>query len=190
MTAPDGTAAARVRVWDGAVRLLHWTLVVSVALSWITTLGWDAVPGPWHQPAGWVALAAVALRLPWGFVGSRYARFAQFVRSPGRTWVYLRQVLARREPRHIGHNPLGGWMVLALMAQVLLLALTGWLYTTDRYFGDETVEAVHLTLAWTLLALVAVHVGGVVYTSVRHRENLVAAMLSGRKRAPMPGDIG
>lgn len=187
---PGATAAgAKVRVWDLAVRLLHWMLVASVALSWITTFGWASVPGPWHQPAGYVALAVVALRVPWGFVGSRYARFAQFVRSPRRTWSYLRNVVARAEPRYVGHNPLGAWMVLALVGHVLALALTGWLYTTDWLWGDATVEAVHLMLAWTLLALVAVHVAGVVYTGVRHRENLVAAMVGGRKRGPAPGDV-
>lgn len=189
MTVPGGAAAAvPVPVWDRAVRLLHWTLVVSVALSWVTTLGWEAVPGPWHQPAGYAALAVVALRLAWGFVGSRYARFAQFVRSPRRTLAYLRQVLAGAEPRHVGHNPLGAWMVLALIAHVLLLAATGWLYTTDAFFGDETVEAVHHVLAWTLLGCIALHVSGVVYTSLRHRENLVLAMISGRKRAPAGRD--
>jgi cytochrome b len=95
----------------------------------------------------------------------------------------------RREPRYLGHNPLGAWMVLALMGCVIGLALTGWLYTTDRFFGDETVDAVHQVLAWTLLALIAAHLLGVIFTSLRHRENLVRAMFDGRKPAPRETDI-
>jgi cytochrome b len=83
------------------------------------------------------------------------------VRGPRATLAYARRVLAGREPRHLGHNPLGGWMVLALFACILGLALTGWLYTTDRFWGDETVERVHVALAWTMLALGRLHVGGV-----------------------------
>ena len=83
-----------VRVWDRAVRLLHWTLVISVALA---TLGLYTLFGL-HQPAGYVALAAVLLRVMWGCFGSRYARFQQFVRAPAATWQYLRQLMAQREP--------------------------------------------------------------------------------------------
>ena len=111
------------------------------------------------------------------------------MRSPRVTAAYVRAVLAHREPRYLGHNPLGAWMALALMACVIGLALTGWLYTTDRYFGNETVEAVHLWLAWTLLALAVMHIGGVIFTSIRHRENLVAAMFSGEKSAPRESDV-
>lgn len=174
-----------LRVWDRAVRALHWVLVGAVALS---ALGLVALFGV-HQPAGYVALAAVVLRIVWGVRGSHYARFAQFVRGPRAAWRYARAVAARREPRHLGHNPLGAWMVLALMACVAGLALTGWLYTTDAYWGDETVEAVHLALAWGLLGLVVVHVAGVIFTSLRHRENLVASMVHGHKRAPEGDDI-
>jgi cytochrome b len=132
-----------VRVWDPLVRLLHWGLVIALTLCWLGTF---AIPGV-HQPAGYVALAIVLLRLLWGGIGSRYARFAQFVRGPRATWSYLRAMLQRREPRHLGHNPLGACMVLALLANVAGLALTGWLYTTDRFWGDATVERVHLALA-------------------------------------------
>jgi cytochrome b len=178
----------RVKVWDGAVRLLHWTLVLSVAVAtlslwWLVGL---------HQPAGYVALAAVGLRLLWGCCfapRAGYARFAQFLRSPRATLAYLRQLRQGREARYIGHNPLGGWMVLALMACVAGLALSGWLYTSDWLWGNERVEQVHLALAWLLGVLVSLHVAGVLFTSLRHRENLVRAMFSGSKRAPGEGDI-
>ncbi len=180
----DDTEPA-VRVWDSAVRVLHWTLAVSVALSAIGLIALFGV----HQPAGYVALAAVLLRTAWGAFGSRYARFGQFVRGPRASLRYARAVALGREPRFIGHNPLGGWMVVVLMLCVIGLALTGWLYTTDAFFGDETVERVHRALAWTLLGLVVAHVAGVIFTSLRQRENLLAAMFSGRKRAPARDDI-
>lgn len=147
-------SAHTVAVWDRLVRLLHWSLLLSLIVSWLGTF---ALPGV-HQPAGYLALALVGVRLLWGFSGSRYARFSQFVRGPRATWAYARAVLRRREPRHIGHNPLGAWMILALLGCVCALALTGWLYTIDRFWGDERVEALHVALAWALLALALLHV--------------------------------
>jgi len=173
-------AAARptLRVWDPLLRLLHWGLVAALLVSWLGTV----VLAGAHQPAGYLALGIVALRLLWGWAGSHYARFAQFVRAPATTWHYLIDVLHRREARYIGHNPLGAYMVLALLGCVLGLAFTGWLYTSDAYWGDAAVEAAHVGLAWALLALACVHVGGAIYTGRRHRESLVRAMVSGRKR--------
>ena len=173
-------AAGRVRVWGRLVRVLHWSLVGSVAiaaLSLIDALGLSR----WHEPAGYVALTIAAIRVVWGFTRSGHARFASFVRSPRATLNYLRLVIKRSEPRTLGHNPLGGWMILALLVCVMALAFTGWLYTTDMFWGSEAVEDVHRVLAWTLLGLVAAHIGGVIFTSVRHRENLVKAMFDGEK---------
>ena len=182
-----------MKVWDRGVRLGHWTLAASVAIAWLSTIAAltaVGIAGAWHQPAGYVALAVVLLRVLWGIVApNRYARFAQFVRAPHATWAYARDVLAHREPRYLGHNPLGAWMIVALMGCVVGLALTGWLYTTDRFWADETVDAIHQVLAWTLLGLVALHVAGVVLTSIRQRENLVRAMCSGEKAAPRDADI-
>lgn len=172
--------ATTVRVWDPLVRVLHWSLVAAVTVSW---LGSFAIPGA-HLPAGYLALAIVGLRVLWGGLGSEYARFGQFVRGPRATWAYLAALRQGREPRYIGHNPLGAWMIVALLASVAGLALTGWLYTTDRFWGDATVELVHRALAWWLLLLVILHVGGVLFTGRRQREPLVRAMLSGRKRRP------
>lgn len=168
---------ARQRVWDPLVRALHWGLVVSVTLSWLGTF---ALAG-WHRPAGYAALAIVLMRLLWGGIGSRYARFRQFVAGPRATGAYLLAVLQRREARHIGHNPLGACMVLALLACVGALGLTGWLYTTDMFWGDAGVELAHLALAWGLLALIVLHIAGVLFTSHRQRENLIAAMVTGDK---------
>ena len=182
---PNVRPSLSVPVWDRAVRALHWALVAAVALAALSTV---AIFGA-HRPAGYAALAIVALRALWGGCGGRYARFAQCVRGPVSTGRYLRRVLRRCEPRHLGHNPLGAWMAIALMLCVAALGLTGGLYTTDAFWGDAGVEALHRGLAWTLLALVLLHLGGVIYTSLRHRENLVTSMFSGTKRAPRGDDI-
>jgi cytochrome b len=175
-----------VETWDRVVRVLHWSLAASVAGGWITTWWFGGL----HQRVGWLALALVLLRLAWGGLGGPHARFSSFVRSPRATWAYLRLLLRRREPRYIGHNPLGGWMVIALLACVIGLAVTGWLYTTDWFWGDELVERIHTTLAWSVVVLVVLHVAGVLFTGRRHRENLVRAMIDGRKRRPGVDDIG
>jgi cytochrome b len=164
-------------VWDAAVRILHWTLVLSVATAWLTRHS----PGGWHEWIGYAALAVVAARVAWGFIGSRHARFADFVRSGPATVHYARAVVAGREARFVGHNPLGGWMVLVLLTMVVLVGFTGWLYTTDRFWGVDWVEETHETLSNILFLFVAFHIAGVIYTSIRHRENLVASMLHGRK---------
>ncbi|MEO7336247.1 MAG: cytochrome b/b6 domain-containing protein [Caldimonas sp.] len=174
-----------IAVWDRAVRVLHWALVASVALAWVTT-EWAV---GWHRPLGYIALAIVGVRLAWGFFGSPYARFRQFMRGPVATWRHARLVLGGREPRYIGHNPLGAWMVTALMACVGALALTGWLYRTDRFWGDETIEAIHVGVAWTFVLLIVIHIVGVVHASRRHRENLVVSMIDGRKRGPRNDDV-
>ncbi len=167
-----------IPVWDVPVRVLHWSLVLTVATAWLTRHS----PGRWHEWLGYATLAIVALRTIWGFAGSGHARLADFVRPAPVTAAYARDVFAGREARFIGHNPLGGWMVLALISMVVLVGLTGWLYTTDRYWGVEWVEELHEMLSNILFLFVALHILGVVFTSIRHRENLPAAMLHGRKR--------
>jgi cytochrome b len=174
-----------MKVWDLLVRLLHWTLVGTIAAAWFTAERWNDA----HACLGYVALGAVALRLIWGRIGSRYARFSQFVRGPQTMLSYLKHVIRRDEPRHIGHNPLGGWMILALLTCILSVGFTGWLSTTDEFWGYEWLQNLHANLAWLLLGLVAVHLGGVVFTSLRHRENLVLSMLTGRKRTPNEHDV-
>jgi cytochrome b len=179
------TLRERVRVWDLAVRWLHAGLIVGIAAAWTTT-EWMT---RWHQAIGYGVMAIVALRLVWGVVGSRHARFSQFVRSPRQTLAYAFAVLQRSDRRYIGHNPLGGWMVVALLGCIGATAFTGWLFTTDQFWGDERVENLHHRLAWCVLGLIALHVLGVLYTSLHHRENLAAAMVDGRKPAPQEHDI-
>lgn len=169
---------AQVKVWDPLVRIGHWALAVCVGLAWATRHG----GGRWHEAFGYGAIAIVAVRVLWGFSGSPNARFAQFVRPPRQTLDYARQLLVAGESRHLGHNPLGAWMIVALLLVVFLTSLTGWLYTTDRYWGVKWVADLHEALSTTLLCLIALHLAGVALASWRHRENLVAAMLHGRKR--------
>lgn len=177
--------AATVKIWDPLVRVFHWGLVASFAMAWISAEEWDDL----HYWAGYMAGALIAFRLVWGLIGPRYARFTQFVKSPAAVAGYLGDMIKGRERRHLGHNPAGGLMILALIFTMAALSFTGWLSTTDAYWGVEWVEEVHETLANVLLALVGLHVLGVIAASLRHRENLVRAMLTGRKKAPAAADI-
>jgi len=178
-----------VKVWDRFVRVAHWTLAACVVTAWLT--------GQWrlesterlHEWSGYAVLAVIALRVAWGWIGPRYARFSQFVAGPSRTLGYANAVLRRLEPRYIGHNPLGGWMIVALLGTAVLASLSGWLSITDRFWGVAWVQDAHHLLGDGLIVLAAVHVTGVVYTSIRQGENLVAAMFRGVKRPPEPGDV-
>lgn len=173
------------KVWDPLVRLFHWSLVASFAVAWLTADEWDAL----HEWAGYAAAALIGFRLLWGLAGPRYARFAQFIRSPRLTVNYIRASIRGQEPRYLGHNPLGAIMIVGLILAMAGTALTGWMYTLDAFWGVEWVEEMHELLANMLLIMVVVHVSGVVLSSLRHRENLVRAMINGRKRAPAASDI-
>jgi cytochrome b len=174
-----------VRVWDLFVRIFHWCLVLSFGLAWLTAKASAFV----HQTAGYVAGTLILLRVLWGVAGPGYARFSQFVRDPVAVVHYLISMLRGREPRYVGHNPAGGAMVVTLLALICLTALTGWMMTTDTYFGVEWVEGSHDILADVILVLVFLHVGGVGLASLRHRENLVKAMITGQKRQAAADDI-
>jgi cytochrome b len=180
-TDPEGTGdgdPAMVAVWDPFVRVFHWCLVTSFAVAWLSSAQWDAV----HEWFGYAAALLVAFRLFWGLVGTRHARFSDFVYSPSVVVSYLKEILAKREPRYLGHNPAGGAMILALLAAMAATALTGWLETTDAYFGVAWVQDTHSYLAHAILVLAAFHVGGVALASLRHKENLVRAMITGLKK--------
>jgi cytochrome b len=178
LSGASSSAQSTVRVWDPLVRIGHWSLVACIAAAWFTREGY----GVWHERIGYAALAVVCIRIAWGFAGPHYARFSQFVRAPAATLNYARGVMTASEPRCLGHNPLGSWMIVFLLALITLVCLSGWLYTTDRYWGVQWVGELHETLTYVLLASVALHVSGVALASFRHRENLVAAMVHGRKR--------
>lgn len=167
-----------VPVWDRFVRVFHWSLVGLIAAAWLTE---DAKRV--HIWIGYTVLALVAARLVWGVVGSRHARFADFVAGPARVLGYLRDLVRGQERRYLGHNPAGGAMIVALLATILVTCISGWLMGTDRFWGSELMEGIHETAATLILVLVAAHVAGVVWESLHHGENLVRAMITGRKRA-------
>lgn len=166
-----------VGVWDPAQRVLHWGLVISVALAWWA--GEDRLK--LHLWVGYTALAIVAIRTAWGVFGSLHARFASFVHGPRAVLGYVNQIARGREERYLGHNPLGGWMVVSLLGCLAVVCASGFLYTTDAFWGVAWVEETHRASAWTLVGLIVAHVAGVIFTSLRHRENLVTAMFTGRK---------
>lgn len=174
-----------VKVWDPFVRLFHWGLAASFVIAWITADEWDSL----HHWAGYAAASLIALRLVWGLIGTHYARFSQFIKGPSDTVHYLSDIAKGRESRYVGHNPAGAAMIVMLLLAMSGCAFTGWLYTTDAFWGSDWVEETHELLANGLLALVLLHVGGVLLASVRHHENLIRSMITGHKRRPYPNDI-
>jgi cytochrome b len=176
---------ATAKIWDPIVRIFHWSLVTSFAVAWLTADDLRSL----HMWAGYAAIALVSFRFIYGFMGTHYARFSQFVRNPATTVTYAKDVLHHREARYLGHNPLGAIMILALLVGIVAVAVTGWMMTTDAYWGVEWVEEAHELLANFLLVLVGLHVAGVLFSSLRHRENLARAMITGRKRTAGPRDV-
>jgi len=205
----DGGLQGWVRVWDPFVRIAHGVLALGFAIAWLT----EGKPAWLHEWAGYAVGATVALRVAWGFVGPREARFATFVGRPSAALTYLRRLIAFRAPRFLGHSPAGGIMVVALLASLAVTTATGVAYrgaSRDRgplapLLGAEAarlqaeaaargqapasrparwLKQVHEGAADITLLLVIAHVGGVALASLAHRENLPRAMLTGRKRAP------
>lgn len=168
----------KILVWDWPVRIGHWLLVGAFALAWITgeSEEWRLV----HVFAGGTVVGVILFRLLWGFVGTRHARFTSFVRGPGAVLDYVFGLLRGDESKTAGHNAAGGWAIVALLALGLLTGASGWL--TYQEIGGEFFEEVHEALASGMLVVAAVHVAGVVVSSLAHRENLVRAMLNGFKR--------
>jgi cytochrome b len=177
---PGGMAGSRtVRVWDPLVRVFHWSLAASFLGAYL--IGEDG--GQLHRALGYTVLGLIAFRLLWGVIGTRHARFASFIPSPRTLRNYVGDVATHREKRYLGHNPAGAAMIVALLLAVTATGVTGWMMTTDAFWGAEEIEDVHEVFANGTLLLVALHVGGVIFSSLRHRENLVRAMITGRKRA-------
>jgi cytochrome b len=171
------TPAAQ-RVWDPFVRLFHWSLVACVLLNQWALEGGETP----HRWAGYTATALVLARVVWGFVGSRHARFADFFPTPARLRSHLQALRRGQHPVHAGHNPLGALMMLALMALVLALGVTGWLQGTDVFWGDEGLQDLHEALATGLLWAAGLHAAAAIVMGRLERVNLVRAMVTGVKR--------
>jgi cytochrome b len=184
----------RYKVWDLPVRLFHWALVALVIAQWASA-EWHWIDMEWHFRLGYATLALLLFRILWGVFGSANARFAAFVRSPAAVVAYVRTALQPKRAPQVGHNPLGGWSVLAMLGVLLFQAVTG-LFAYDDV--DEAGPlAKHLPLAWAkrfthwheggknvVIALVVLHVIGVLYHHVRMRDDLIGPMIRGTKALP------
>ncbi|MES9815898.1 MAG: cytochrome b/b6 domain-containing protein [Candidatus Thiodiazotropha sp.] len=180
-----------IKVWDPLVRVFHWSLVGAFAVAWLTEDEWMGL----HANAGYLIAALLLFRLVWGVLGPRHARFIDFVKSPSTVVAYLRDLVQLRAERTLGHNPAGGAMIVALLTSLLITALTGLLaygatgagpladmFFSNAAYGSEFLEEVHEFFANFTLFLIVVHLIGVGFGSMFHRENLVRAMITGSKR--------
>jgi cytochrome b len=183
-------ASARLRpqlvvVWDPIVRLFHWLVVVGFMANMFVAEEGKLV----HRWIGYGTLALIVIRLLWGFVGTRYARFSNFFPTPSALWRYVKALLAGREPRYIGHNPAAAIMIMVLLLLLVVCGVTGWMQGLDAFWGNEWVQDVHKASAYVILGLGGVHVMAAVVESLRHHENLIWSMITGRKRVPAGSDI-
>jgi len=180
-----------IPVWDLPTRLFHWMLFPVLVGSWVTHelgLEWTEM----HMWFGYTALTLVLFRIVWGFVGPAHARFSSFLAGPGRTGAYARAWREGSPPKYTGHNPLGGWAIVAMLVSILVQAVTGmfngdeimysgpWHWTVSSDVA-EAVEEIHEINFGILLALIALHLTAVASYWVRWRTNLVTPMLTGRK---------
>ena len=205
------TSEERIKVWDIAVRIFHWSLVVLYVVSYLTGEDESAL----HNYAGYGVLGLIVFRMVWGVVGTRHARFTDFIYGPGKTLAYAKALLSRQPAHYLGHNPLGGWMVVALLVTLFITCWSGMEYIgskgegplaadtgmvisvalanddededEEHEEGDEFWEEVHEVFANLTLLLVILHIAGVLAASLVHRENLAKSMVNGYKR---PGPDG
>ena len=190
---------AEIRGWDPLIRIFHWTLVLAFAIAYMTEDEFLDL----HVFAGYVIAGLVTFRLLWGLLGSRHARFSDFVRSPSTVWAYIKSLPGGHPKRYLGHNPAGGLMVMALLLSLILTVVTGLAYYGAGEFSGplaamlggaspfwaDALEETHELLANLTVVLVVLHVAGVMLASLQHRENLVRAMLTVRKRRDASGDV-
>ncbi len=196
-------AALRTRVWDLPTRLFHWTLAVLVVFSVATAkIGGNWMD--WHTRSGYTILALLVFRVQWGLAGSRYARFASFVAAPRAALRYARELRTRHAPApQVGHNPLGGWAVLALLTVLGAQGVSGLFANDDivtegpwaKFVSNATSDrltTVHRYNEKALYALIALHLAAIAYYRFAKRENLVTPMLTGDKYGvnAVPADDG
>jgi len=187
----DNDRPAAIPVWDLPTRLFHWLLVVLVALSFATgSIGGNAMQ--YHEWSGFAILILLVFRIIWGFVGSRTSRFSYFVKGPATLWRYAVALVRGKSERYLGHNPLGGWSVLAMLLVLLGQAATG-LYANDDIITvgplylwvskplSDWLSAVHRLNRYLILVLVATHVSAVLFYLLVKHENLIKPMISGVK---------
>ena len=181
--------ATSITVWDPLVRLFHWSLAGAFLTAWLTQEEHYRL----HLQAGYTILGLICLRTLWGVVGSKYARFSDFIQGPKTVHDYLKSLLKGGARRFIGHNPAGGAMILALLLGLLTVTLSGialdgaenWsgpMAGMNLYRHLELIQTIHEVSTDVLLILIGLHLLGVLHASRAHRENLVLAMITGKKR--------
>lgn len=169
-----------IKVWDPAVRLFHWSLVIAFTANALI-LDDDS---KLHQYVGYVVVGLVAFRVLWGFVGSRYARFNSFPPSVAGATEQLSDMATGRTKIHVGHTPLGALMIYNLLATLAIIGASGYLMTTDMFWGVEWPEEIHqLSVAWAEFSVV-LHIAAVLFESRRTKVNLPRAMMTGVKTVP------
>ncbi len=166
-----------ILVWDLPTRVFHWLLAACFVGAFATgdSERWRDI----HIMLGYTMLILIAFRVIWGVIGSRYARFASFAFGPGRVAAYLGSLLSTKPEHHVGHNPAGSWAIYLLLGLALTAGITG--YAVQNELGGEWLEGFHEGAANAMLAVVLAHIAGVIVSSLRHSENLVAGMITGRK---------
>ena len=187
-----------IKVWDPFVRVFHWTLVLAFFIAYITEEDFL----PIHTFAGYTVLTLLVLRIFWGLIGTRYARFSNFTYSPETIKHFIKDTFYLRAKRYIGHNPAGGAMIILMLITLLMTTLTGLaIYGIEEqagplagWFGhkdslwEDIFEETHEFFANFTLFLVFIHVAGVIVESFIHKENLVKSMIDGRKRSNNDSD--
>ncbi len=192
-------ATEPVTMWDLPTRAFHWLLVVLILLQYLSG-EFDLLPMEWHFRLGYATLALIVFRVLWGFFGSSTSRFATFLRGPGAVMRHTRATLRGATGKIVGHNPLGGWSVVLMIACVAVQAITG-LFSSDDLtetgplvarVSDATVEwmtRIHHINRWVLLVLIALHIAAIAWYWAFRRENLVAPMLHGRREGVTSSDV-
>lgn len=174
MTTPQKQAGL---VWDMPVRVFHWSLVLCFAGAWLTAE--SEVWKLWHVSFGYSMALLIVFRLIWGVVGTPYARFSQFIKGPKAVKEYLMSY-ARQQPMHyVGHNPAGALAIVAIMLTIIATVASG--FASYEEIGGEWLEEIHEGAANLLMAIVVIHITAVLLTSFIHKENLVRAMITGKK---------
>src|SRR5512145_578805 len=180
------TMNERVLVWDVPTRVFHWLLALSFAGAFLTA---DSERmRDLHVLLGYTMVGLVGFRRLWGLFGTRYARFRSFLFSPRELLQYLRSLLTRSPRHYLGHNPAGSLVIFLLLALGIVTGASGWAVYNE--VGGEWLEELHEGAAFAMLALVFGHIAGVLVSSLLHRENLVRAMITGRKRGETGQGIG
>ena len=168
--------AGRIRVWDTAVRIGHWMLVALFAVAYLS----GELDGDVHPYSGYGVLGIIAFRLLWGFVGSGYSRFAEFLPTPQKLMVYLGSLANGKPQYHVGHNPAGAVAIFLLLGFGIVAAASGW--ASYEEIGGHFMEELHEGAANGMMAIVVIHIAGVIVSSWLHHENLVLAMITGWKK--------